>query len=122
VVAAAAEAVSAEDHDGMEGGDHFHRHVVGLAGGRAGGEALRGGVEVGEVDVDDGACEFAGGRVVFGADGLDLVELVEGGGAGDAFGEDADGGFIGAYGAGCGVAAHDVVVEHGFEIPAFGFG
>ena len=121
VVAAAAEAVAAEDHDGMEGGDHPHGHVVGLAGGRVGGETLRGGVEVGEVDVDDGAGEFAGGRVVFGADGLDLAELFEGGGAGDAFGEDADGGLVCADCAGGGVAADDVVVEDGFELPAFRF-
>ena len=50
------------------------------------------------------------------------MELVEGGGAGDAFGEDADGGFVGAGCAGRGVAADDVVVEDGFEVPALRFG
>ena len=51
------------------------------------------------------------------ADGLDLMELFEGRGAGDAFGEDADGGLVGTDCAGGGVAADDVVVEDGFEIP-----
>ena len=88
----------------------------------AGGEALRGGVEVGVADVDDGAGELAGGGVVFGAEGLDGVELLEGGGGGDAFGEDADGGLVGRLVAGGGVAADDVVVEDGFELPALGLG
>ena len=54
------------------------------------------------------------------------MELLEGGGSGDAFGEDADGGFIlhvwiSCRGAGGGVAAYDVVIEDGFELPFFGF-
>ena len=49
------------------------------------------------------------------------MELFDGGGAGDALGEDADGGFVGTDCAGGGVAADDVVVEDGFEIPALGF-
>ena len=83
---------------------------------------LLGGEEVGGGDFGDGAGEFAGGRVGFGADGLDLVELVEGGVAGDAFREDANGGFVLMGVAGGGVSADDVVVEDGFELPAFGFG
>ncbi len=50
------------------------------------------------------------------------MELIEGGGAGDALGEDADGGFICADCAGGGVATDDVVVEDGLKIPALGFG
>ena len=38
--------------------------------------------------------------------------------AGDALGEDADGGLVLHRVAGGGVAADDVVVEHGFELPA----
>ncbi len=91
-------------------------HVVGLAGWGSGGEAFGGGVEVGAVDVDDGAGEFAGGRVVLGADGLDLAELLERGGAGDALREDTYSRFICAHCAGSRVASDDVVVEDGFEI------
>ena len=48
----------------------------------------------------------------------------EGGGAGDALGEDADGGLVLQCGlvAGGGVAADDVVVEDGLELPALGLG
>ncbi len=77
-------------------------------------------MEVGAAYVDDGAGELAGGRVVLGADGLDLAELLEGGGAGDALGEDADDGLVCADCAGGGVAADDVVVEDGFDLPVFG--
>jgi hypothetical protein len=123
VVAAAEEAVAAEDENGVEGRDHAHGHVAWLAGGRVGGQALRGGTEVGGADVDDGAGELAGGGVAFGAEGLDGAELVGGGVGGDAFGEDADGGLVLDVG-GCGVAgggvpADDVVVEDSFELPVF---
>ena len=120
VVPSAAEAIAPEDHDGMEGWNHTHGHVVGLAGRCAGRETLRGGVEVSVVDFDDGAGELAGGRVVLGADGLDFAELLQGGWAGDALGEDANGRFVCADCAGSGVASDDVVVEDGFEVPAFG--
>ena len=53
---------------------------------------------------------------------LDGVELVERGGSWNAFGEDADGVLVLACGAGGGVAADDVVIEDGFEIPGFGSG
>ena len=76
VVAAAQEAVAAEDEDGMEGWDHPHKVVVEVPRGCAGGAALRGGLEVGGADVGDGASELARGRVIFGAEVLDGVELL----------------------------------------------
>ena len=45
VVAAAEEAVATEDQNGMEGGDHLDKIVVGLAGRRSCGDALRGGTK-----------------------------------------------------------------------------
>src|SRR6202041_1217380 len=110
----------------MEGRDHPHEVVVKTARGCADRAALRGGAEVGGADVGDGARELAGGGGVLGAEVLDGAELLGSGAGGNALGEDADGGFVlnvGGRGvAGGGVAADDVIVEHGFELPALGFG
>ena len=81
-----------------------------------------GGLEVSGRNVQHGAGQLARGRIVFRADGLDLVKLVERGRAGNALGEDADGGFVLPSLARSGVAADDVVIQHGFQVPALGLG
>lgn len=99
VIAAAEEAVEAEFHDGREGGG-----------------------EVGAADVENGAGELARGCLVVCADRQGQAELVGWGGREQAGGEDADA-LLGLERViGRGVAANDVVVEDGFDGPAFRFG
>ena len=100
VIAAAEEAVAAELEHGIEARSR-RRDRVGTA------------------DVGNRARELAGGRIALIAKCQDAPNLLGRGVGGDIFGEDADSMRVLTLVPGCTIAADDVVVEDGFELPAF---
>ena len=121
VVATAQIAVVAQSHDGTEGRQQVDK--AGASVPRSGRRRVQlSRLEVCRRQLGDGAGEFTRRGVVLASERQDLALLLRRCRRGDRLGKDPNGVFALLSLSGGGVATDDVIIEHGDERPAFGFG